>query len=79
MKKLFSIAAITLACTTLLFTSCKKDKSEEPTPSTEQNLTMHLHSNVGTHTANYDPTFINSVLLVLTFVFNISIKFKIKY
>ena len=60
MKKLFSIAAITLACTTLLFTSCKKDKSEEPTPSTEQNLTMHLHSNVGTHTANYDSTFINS-------------------
>jgi hypothetical protein len=60
MKKLFSIAAMALACTTLLFTSCKKDKSEEPTPSTEQNLTMHLHSKVGTKNANFDSTFTNT-------------------
>ncbi|MFZ7115624.1 MAG: MbnP family protein [Bacteroidota bacterium] len=60
MKKIFSATAIILACTTLLFTSCKKDKSEEPTPSTEQNLTMHLHSNVGTHAANFDSIFTNN-------------------
>lgn len=60
MKKLYSFAVIAMACTTVLFTSCKKDKAEEPTPSTEQNLTLHLHSNAGAHEANFDSIFVNS-------------------
>jgi hypothetical protein len=57
MKKIFQLSAIILAAISISFTSCKKDVAEEPTPSTEQNLMFHIHSNVGTHEANYDSTF----------------------
>jgi hypothetical protein len=54
--KIKSTLAI-FAISSLLFTACKKDKAEEPTPSTEQNLTLHIHSNVGAEEANFDSTF----------------------
>jgi hypothetical protein len=57
MKNIFQITSILTLASALTFTSCKKDKAEDPAPSTEQNLTMHIHSNVGEHEANYDSTF----------------------
>lgn len=57
MKKIFQLSSILLALTALTFTSCKKDTAEEPTPSSEQNIMFHIHSNAGAHEANYDSTF----------------------
>ena len=60
MKNIFRLSAVIFTLTVLSFTACKKDTAEEPTPSTEQNLSFHLHSKVGTHEANYDSTFLTA-------------------
>jgi hypothetical protein len=51
--KIALTAAVAMLTTATLFTGCKDD-TEEPTPAnTEQKLSMHVHTNVGSSTAVY--------------------------
>ena len=58
-KKISTLFALLMA-TSVFLISCKKDKEDaaETTPeSTEQNLTFHLHTQVGNQLANYSTTY----------------------
>ncbi|MBL0073279.1 MAG: hypothetical protein IPP34_16315 [Bacteroidetes bacterium] len=53
-KALLRSGLIILSTFGVLFTSCKDDDDTEPTPaSTEQNLTFHIHTNVGATSVVY--------------------------
>ena len=52
-NKLILMAAVALLTTATIFTGCKKDDDETPTPNTEQKLSFHLHTMVGANAAAY--------------------------
>ena len=57
MKTKFHLYILSLAVAIFSISGCKKDKADEPIASMEQNLALHIHSNVGIHEANFDSTF----------------------
>ncbi len=57
MKNKFITYTIQFGLAVFLLSGCKKDKADEPAAATEQNLALHIHSNVGIHEANFDSTF----------------------
>jgi hypothetical protein len=58
-NKLTIIAAVALLTFATVFTGCKKKDEETPTPTpnTEQKLSFHLHTMVGTNAASYGMQF----------------------
>lgn len=56
-NKLAITAAFALLVTVTIFTGCKKDDDETPTPNTVQKLSFHLHTMVGTSPATYGTQF----------------------
>ncbi|MBK8847391.1 MAG: hypothetical protein IPO27_12935 [Bacteroidetes bacterium] len=54
-NKVILMALVALLTTATIFTGCKKDDDETPapTPSTEQKLSFHMHTMVGTSAAVY--------------------------
>ncbi|HNR21232.1 MAG TPA: hypothetical protein PKN75_15165 [Bacteroidia bacterium] len=54
-NKLILMAAVALLTTATIFTGCKKDDDDTPapTPNTEQKLSFHLHTMVGSNAASY--------------------------
>lgn len=52
-NKIMITAVVALLTTATIFTGCKKDDDEASPANTQQKLTMHIHTNVGSSTAVY--------------------------
>ncbi len=60
--KLILLTAVALMAASSVFTGCKDDEDETPTPTpnTEQKLSFHLHSMVGTSAASYGVEYLHT-------------------